>query len=100
MATRSMRRSSANVFRDLGFSSEEAGNLRIRAELMARLSGVIEDQGLTRREAAKLLGVAQSRVSHLMRGKIDLFSIDSLVLMLGRAGVRVTLSTRTRRRVA
>lgn len=100
MATRRMRRSSANLFRDLGFSSEEAENLRIRSELMARLSRVIEDHGLTQREAAKLLGVTQPRVSDLVRGKIDLFSIDSLVLMLGRAGVRVTLSTRTRRRVA
>jgi len=95
-----MRRASANVFRDLGFASEEAENLRIRSELMARLSRVIEDHGLTQREAAKLLGVSQPRVSDLVRGKIDLFSIDSLVLMLGRAGVRVTLSTRTRRRVA
>lgn len=100
MTTRRMRRSSANVFRDLGFSSEEAENLRIRSELMARLSRVIQDHGLTQREAAKLLGVTQPRVSDLVRGKIDLFSIDSLVLMLGRAGVRVSLSTRPRRRVA
>ena len=47
---------STNVFRDLGFSSEEAENLRIRSELMARLSRVIEGHGLTQREAAKLLG--------------------------------------------
>lgn len=100
MATRRMRRSSTNVFRDLGFSSEEAENLRIRSELMARLSRVIEVHGLTQREAAKLLGVTQPRVSDLVRGKIDLFSIDSLVLMLGRAGVRVSVTTRARRRVA
>ena len=100
MATRRVKRSSANVFRDLGFSSEEAENLRIRSELMARLSRVIEDHGLTQREAAKLLGITQPRVSDLVRGKIDLFSIDSLVLMLGRAGVRVSLTTRSRRRVA
>jgi predicted XRE-type DNA-binding protein len=99
MATK-LRRSSGNVFRDLGFPAEEAENLRIRSELMGRLSRIIEDEGLTQREAAHLLGVTQPRVSALMRGKIDLFSIDTLVKMLSRAGVRVTVTARARKRVA
>ena len=97
---RKLRRSSGNVFRDLGFPAEEAEKLRIRAELMARLGRVIEDEGLTQGEAARLLGVSQPRVSALVRGKIDLFSIDSLVKMLSRAGVRVTVTARARKRVA
>ena len=100
MATRKLRRSSGNVFRDLGFSREEAENLRIRSELMVRLARLIEDRGLTQAEAAKMLGVSQPRVSDLVRGKIDLFSIDMLVLMLAKAGLRVTLTTRARTRVA
>lgn len=83
-----LRRSSGNVFRDLGFPAEEAENLRIRSELMARLGRVIEDEGLTQGEAARLLGVSQPRVSALVRGKIDLFSIDTLVKMLSRVGSR------------
>jgi predicted XRE-type DNA-binding protein len=97
---RKFRRSSGNVFRDLGFPAEEAENLRIRSELMARLSRVIEDEGLTQGEAAQLLGVTQPRVSALVRGKIDLFSIDTLVKMLSRVGVRVTVTARARKRVA
>ena len=97
---RKLRRSSGNVFRDLGFPAEEAENLRIRSELMARLSRVIEDEGLTQGEAAQLLGVTQPRVSALVRGKIDLFSIDTLVKMLSRVGVRVTVTARARKRVA
>ncbi len=100
MATRKLRRSSGNVFRDLGFSREEAENLRIRSELMVRLARLIEDRGLTQAEAAKMLGVSQPRVSDLVRGKIDLFSIDMLVLMLAKAGLRVTLTARARTRVA
>ena len=100
MATRKIRRSSGNVFRDLGFSTEEAENLRIRSELMVRLARLIEDRGLTQAEAAKMLGVSQPRVSDLVRGKIDLFSIDMLVLMLAKAGLRVTLTARARTRVA
>ena len=97
---RKLRRSSGNVFRDLGFPAEEAENLRIRSELMARLSRVIEDERLTQVEAAQLLGVTQPRVSALVRGKIDLFSIDTLVKMLSRVGVRVTVTARARKRVA
>ena len=97
---RKLRRSSGNVFRDLGFPAEEADHLRIRSELMARLSRVIEEERLTQVEAAQLLGVTQPRVSALVRGKIDLFSIDTLVKMLSRVGVRVTLTARARKRVA
>jgi predicted XRE-type DNA-binding protein len=100
MATRKLRRSSGNVFRDLGFSNEEAENLRIRSELMARLARVISDRDLTQVEAARILGVSQPRVSDLVRGKIDLFSIDMLVNMLAKAGLQVTFTTRTRKRVA
>jgi predicted XRE-type DNA-binding protein len=100
MAARKLRRSSGNVFRDLGFSNEEAENLRIRSELMARLARVIHDRDLTQAEAARILGVSQPRVSDLVRGKIDLFSIDMLVNMLAKAGLRVTFTTRTQKHVA
>jgi predicted XRE-type DNA-binding protein len=100
MATRKLRRSSGNVFRDLGFSKEESENLRIRSELMARLARLIEDRSLTQAEAAKIFGVSQPRVSDLVRGKMDLFSIDMLVVMLSKAGLQVSFTTRTRKRVA
>jgi len=98
--TTQLRRSSGNVFRDLGFAAEEAENLRIRAELMVRLTRVIESEGLTQAEAARFLGVTQPRVSDLTRGKIGLFSIDTLVKMLGKAGMRVTVTARRGKRVA
>lgn len=100
MATRRLRRSSGSVFQDLGFSREEAENLRIRSDLMVRLAQLIEKRGLTQAEAAQVLGVSQPRVSDLIRGKIDLFSIDTLVLMLTKAGLEVRFTTRARRRVA
>src|SRR5258706_15078213 len=84
------RRSSGNVFRDLGFGEDEAENLKIRADLMIELTKLIEARELTQAAAAKLLGVTQPRVSDLMRGKIDRFSVDSLIEMLGHAGARVS----------
>ena len=96
-------RSSGNVFRDLGFPPEEAEYLKIRSTLMIHLRKTIEAKGMKQAEAAKLLGVTQPRVSDLYKGKIHLFSIDSLVDMLAHAGVPVKLvvgSSKRKRKVA
>ena len=73
--TTKLGRSSGNVFRDLGFPAEQARSLRLRADLMIRIRRVIEDRTMTQTAAAKLLGVAQPRISDLVHGKIDLFSM-------------------------
>ena len=95
-----VRKSSGNVFRDLGYSPEDADNLRVRSELIISLTRLIESRGLTQAQAAKLLGVSQPRVSDLMRGKIQLFSVDGLIEMLGHAGAQVTFVVKHRKRVA
>lgn len=82
---------SHNVFRDLGFGAIEAENLRIRSALMIILTEHIKRAGLTQKEAAEALGVTQPRISDLMRGKIDVFSIDTLISMLSRAGIKTTI---------
>lgn len=99
MTTR-VRRSSGNVFRDLGFSGEEATNLKLRSDLMIRLSKLIDARGLTQSQAADLFGVTQPRISDLVRGKIDRFSIDTLIAMLGHAGVRIQIVVGRSKRVA
>lgn len=81
-----------NVFADLGFAPEEAENLEVRAQLVDEVRRLVEVRGLTQAQAGVLLGVAQPRVSALMRGKIGLFTIDALVNMLARAGVGVSVS--------
>ena len=83
--------SSGNIFADLGFEPEEAEHLRIRSDLMSALRKLIEDRKLTQAEAARIFGVTQPRISNLVRGRIDLFSIDTLVDMLARAGIRVEI---------
>jgi predicted XRE-type DNA-binding protein len=92
--------SSGNVFADLGFPAEEAEHLRIRSTLMSAAHKLIDERGLTQAEAAKLFGVTQPRVSNLVRGRIDLFSIDTLVDMLARAGVQVDVAFSTLRKGA
>ena len=84
----------ANVFSDLGFNATEAENLRIRSAMMRALVAFIRKNELTQAGAAKLFGIRQPRISDLMRGKIHLFSIDNLVILLGAAGLRVDLRIR------
>lgn len=83
---------SGNVFADFGFSLEEATILAMRAELMARIRETIMDKGWTQAEAAGQLGIGQSRVSDLVRGKRDKFSLDRLVTLATRAGRHVELA--------
>lgn len=80
-------KSSGNVFVDLGFSREEAAVLTMRADLMARMRKLIADRRWTQEKAAKELGIAQSRVSDLVRGKWDKFSLDMLLMLATRAGL-------------
>jgi predicted XRE-type DNA-binding protein len=78
-----------NVFEDIGFPPDEARNLKIRAMLMAAVEEFIEERGLTQAQAAELMGVSQPRISDLVRGRIDQFTIDSLINMLTNAGIPV-----------
>lgn len=86
-----VNRSSGNVFRDLGFPAEEAEHLLVRTDLLIQLQKAIGSRGLKQAQAAGILKVSQPRVSDLLRGRIDLFSTDTLIDMLARLGIRVRL---------
>jgi predicted XRE-type DNA-binding protein len=79
---------------------ELRGYLKLRADLMLNVQKVITARGLKPAEVAGLLGVTQRRVSDLMHGRIDLFTIDTLIEMLARLGVRTRLLVESRRRRA
>ena len=88
-------KSSGNVFADLGFPPEEAAILQMRSELMVDLRKYIEAKKLTQAQAAEIFGVSQSRVSDLVRGKWEKFSLEMLITLATRAGMRVSLRTAT-----
>jgi predicted XRE-type DNA-binding protein len=92
MTQETIAESSGNVFADLGFPPEEATLLAMRAELMAKLRETIAEKGWTQAQAAERLGVGQSRVSDLVRGKYDKFSLDMLVTLATRAGRHLELA--------
>jgi predicted XRE-type DNA-binding protein len=84
-------KSSGNVFLDLGFPPEEAAILQMRADIMADLRKFIKTKKLTQAKAADILGVSQSRVSDLIRGKWEKFSLEMLIALATKAGMRISL---------
>lgn len=82
--------SSGNVFKDLGFPDAEAESLLIRCDLMIEIEKIIKGRGWTQAETAKMLGIAQPRISELVHGKIDRFTVDTLLQYLSMLGKKVT----------
>jgi len=81
----------ASVWDAIEDTPAQAENMKLRSTLMLALKDHIAERGLSQSKAAKLFGVTQPRISDLMRGRIDLFAIDTLVNMLATAGLRVEL---------
>lgn len=67
---------------------------------MTKLQRVITARGLKQAESAELLGVTKPRVSDLMRGRIDLFNVETLIDMLAKLGVRTRVVLEPRRKRA
>ena len=81
----------ASVWNAIEDTPAEAENMKLRSSLMMALEQHIRAQGWTQAEAARRLGVTQPRVSDLLRGKIGLFGLDTLVNMVVAAGMRVEM---------
>jgi predicted XRE-type DNA-binding protein len=76
-----------SVFHDI-FPAEKAAEMEMRAQLLIGLEGWLGKSGMTQAEAASVLGVTQARISDLKRGKINRFSMDLLVRLASRAGLK------------
>ena len=87
---------SGNVFADLVLPDAE--ELLLKATLASEIAQLIEKQGLTQVQAAARMGLAQPKVSHLLRGKLSGFSADRLLTILNRLGhsVEVRISPKER----
>jgi predicted XRE-type DNA-binding protein len=72
-------------------SATEAASMKLRAELANEIIERMRERKLTQAKAAQLIGVTQPRISDLMRGRLDLFSLDALVDMADRVGLRTRM---------
>ena len=80
-----------SVWDALEDTPQQAASMRARSELMMNLTEIIRERGMTQSDAAALFGVTQPRISDLTRGKINLFSLDTLIDMAATAGMSPTV---------
>ena len=78
-----------SVWDAIADTPEEAANLRVRSELMDKISELITANGWTQVEAAAQCGLTQPRISDLLRERISRFSLDALVNIAAALGQRV-----------
>ena len=83
-----------NVFEALEDDVSVAGNLKLRGRLMTEIRRFIDEQGFTQTQAARELGITQPRLSDLMRGQINRFSLDALVNMATTSGAEVVIEAK------
>jgi predicted XRE-type DNA-binding protein len=84
--------SSGNVFRDLGLPNAE--ELSTKARLAIEIGRIISKRGLSQTEAAKVLGLDQPKVSAIVRGRLDKFSVERLCQLLTRLGCDIDIQIR------
>lgn len=82
----------ANVWDALSDSPEEAATMKIRADVMIAIHDTIRAWSITQAQAASRLGVTQPRLNDLLQGKISKFSLDTLLTLAGRAGLKVKIN--------
>ncbi len=80
-----------NIWDAIEDTPEASQNMTLRCDLMIALEEHIKRHEMTQAQAAALFGVTQPRVSDLVRGKIDLFSLDALINMAVAAGMKIEL---------
>ena len=83
------KRNYASAWDAIADTPQEAENLRVRSELMDKITALVEEKGWTQVEAARHCDVTQPRISDLLRGRISRFSLDALVNIATALGCRV-----------
>lgn len=87
-------RTFANVWDALSDSPEEAATMKIRSDVMIAIHDTVRAWDATQAQAASRLGVTQPRLNDLLQGKINKFSLDALLTLARRAGLKVKINIR------
>ena len=88
-------RTFANVWNALEDSPEEAAIMTMRSNVMIAINEEVHRWNTTQARAARRLGITQPRLNDLLQGKIDKFSLDTLLTLATRAGLKVKIDVRS-----
>jgi predicted XRE-type DNA-binding protein len=83
-----------NVWDALENSSAEAAAMTTRSNVMAAVTDAVRGWNTTQADAARRLGITQPRLNDLLRGKINKFSLDTLLVLATRAGLKIKIEIR------
>lgn len=83
-----------NVWFALEKNESDAINMTMRSELMMAIEDAVKSWNLSQQEAAQKLGITRPRLSDLLRGKINKFSLDMLTTLAHNAGLTVKMSVK------
>ena len=83
-----------SVWDALAHTPVEAANMKLRSELMTRIREQVASWETTQGLAARRLGITQPRLNDLLRGKINKFSLDTLLVLATRAGLKIKIEIR------
>ena len=82
--------SSGNVFTDLGLA--DAGTRLAKAELARSITAIVQERGLTQRQAAQILEIDQPKVSAISWGRLSDFSLERLLMLVNRLGMDIDIA--------
>lgn len=85
----------ANVWDALENSPEEAATMTMRSNVMIAINRKVRGWNTTQARAARRLGITQPRLNDLLQGKINKFSLDTLLTLATRAGLKVKIDIRS-----
>jgi predicted XRE-type DNA-binding protein len=90
-----VRKGSGNVFRDLGLPDAEL--LQAKADLVHQITVILDRRELTQVRAAEILGINQPKISEMLHGRIEGFSLDRLARFLNALDHDVKISVHRKR---
>jgi predicted XRE-type DNA-binding protein len=88
-------RTFANVWDALEDSPEDAATMTMRSNVMIAIKDEVRRWNTTQARAARRLGITQPRLNDLLHGKINKFSLDTLMTLATRAGLKVKIDVRS-----
>jgi len=84
----------ANVLDAIEDSPEEAATMTMRCNVMIAINSTVRGWNTTQARAARRLGITQPRLNDLLHGRINKFSLDTLMTLATRAGLKVKIDDR------
>jgi predicted XRE-type DNA-binding protein len=88
-------RTFASVWKAIEDNPEEAATMTMRSNIMSAINEKVHGWNTTQARAARRLGITQPRLNDLLRGRINKFSLDALLTLASRAGLKVKIDVRS-----